>query len=190
LSLEAAWAHILNPGQEKLTLEVSPIGVMATGEVDERIGSQTYRFHYSALCDPDWNLKQLTVERIGHPTAGISLLADGQGKWYNAACEELKALEGCSDVELSASAFTNTIPIRRLNLGENQRAELKVAFVDAYTLGVGVSQQRYTCLHRGESESAYFYEGLATGIRVEIKVDAEGLVLDYPNVFRRNLQRE
>ncbi|HVP23254.1 MAG TPA: putative glycolipid-binding domain-containing protein [Conexivisphaerales archaeon] len=189
MSLEAAWAHILNPGQEKLNLEVSALGVMANGEVDEKIASRPYRFHYSVLCDPDWNLKQLTVERIGHPTTGITLFTDGRGRWYNAACEELKALEGCSDMELSASAFTNTIPIRRLDLSENERAELRVAFVDAYTLGVGVSQQRYTCLRRGESESAYFYEGLATGIRVEIKVDADGLVLDYPNVFRRNLER-
>jgi hypothetical protein len=185
LTLEASWVHIFNPGLEKVELEVSELGVMATGEVEERIGDSSCRFHYTLLCDPSWNVKELIVDRHTPKTGSVDLMSDGLGEWYNAACEEIPVLDGCTEVDLSASAFTNTIPIRRLDLAANQKAELKVAHVDAYSLEIRVSQQRYTCLQRGESESTYYYEGLATGTRVQIQVDANGLILDYPGMFRR-----
>ncbi len=106
-----------------------------------------------------------------------------------AHAEEIPALEGCAEVDLSASAFTNTIPIRRLDLAENQKADLKVAYVDAYSMEVKTAEQRYTCVHRGTSESSYYYEGLAAGQRVVVTVDSDGLILDYPGVFRRTFQK-
>jgi hypothetical protein len=189
LSVEASWVHIFNPGLEKLRLETSVLGVMAYGEVEERIGDVPYRLHYTVICDPEWNVKELTVERHGPRTRSIDVITDGLGKWYTPACEELPAFEGCTDVDLSAAAFTNTLPIRRLNLGENQKVELKVLYVDASTMEMKSTQHRYTCIRQGESESTYYYEDLLTGFRVEIKVDAEGLVLDYPGVFRRTLPK-
>ncbi len=185
MSVEASWVHIFNPGLEKLRLDISVLGVIAFGEVEEKIGDVPYRLHYSVICDPDWNVKELTVERLGPRTRSLDVISDGLGKWRTSASKALPALEGCTDVDLSASAFTNTLPIRRLNLGDNQKVELKVLYVDASTMEMRATQQRYTCIHRGESESTYFYESLLTGFRVEIKVDSEGLVLDYPGVFRR-----
>jgi hypothetical protein len=185
LSVEASWAHIFNPGLEKLTLETSALGVMALGEVEEKIGDVPYRFHYSVMCDPDWNVRELTVEHYGTHTRSLDLISDGLGRWSTPACEELPAFEGCTDVDLSAAAFTNTLPIRRLNLGENQKAELKVLYVEASSMEMMATQQRYTCVRRGESESTYYYENLLTGFRVEIRVDVDGLILDYPGVFRR-----
>jgi hypothetical protein len=65
LSVEASWVHIFNPGLEKVKLETSALGVMADGEVEERIGDVPYRMHYSVICDPEWNVRELTVERHG-----------------------------------------------------------------------------------------------------------------------------
>jgi hypothetical protein len=189
LSSEASWVHIFNPGLEKLRLETSPLGIIAYGEVEERIGDVPYRFHYTVMCDADWNVKEVNLERHGPRTRSVDVVSDGQGKWYTPACEELLAFDGCTDVDLSISAFTNTPPIRRLNLGENQKVELKVLYVDGATMEMRTTEQRYTCLRRGESESTYYHESLLTGFRVEIKVDAEGLVLDYPGVFRRTLPK-
>jgi len=45
--------------------------------------------------------------------------------------------------------------------------------------------QRYTCLERGDDGSLYRYEGLGTGFVTNLPVDPDGLVLDYPDIFRR-----
>ncbi len=186
MSLDASWAHLFNPGVERVRLEVSELGVMAMGEVEERVGPSLLRLHYTILCDPDWNVKEIMVDRHSPQTGSVDLIGDGMGKWYNAACQEIPSLEGCTEVDLSASAFTNTIPIRKLDLAVDQKAELKVVYLDARSMQPKSSTQRYTCVKRLPNESVYYYEGLDTGFRVQLRVDSDGLVMDYPGVFRRN----
>jgi hypothetical protein len=49
------------------------------------------------------------------------------------------------------------------------------------------TRQRYTCLQSGERDGLYRYEdkGLLHGFTADLLVDASGLVLDYPGLFRR-----
>jgi hypothetical protein len=42
--------------------------------------------------------------------------------------------------------------------------------------------QRYTCPKEGE---LYRYESLESDFMADLRVDADGLVLDYPGLFRR-----
>jgi hypothetical protein len=49
-------------------------------------------------------------------------------------------------------------------------------------------QQRYTCLEVTASGGRYRYESLVDGVSrftAELAVDQDGLVLDYPGLFRR-----
>ena len=46
-------------------------------------------------------------------------------------------------------------------------------------------RQRYTCLEARPDGGLYRYEGFSTGFVADLPVDADGLVLDYPGVFRR-----
>ena len=50
-----------------------------------------------------------------------------------------------------------------------------------------VSRQRYTCLERDADGGLYRYEDRGTfrGFTADLPVDADGLVLDYPGIFRR-----
>lgn len=53
---------------------------------------------------------------------------------------------------------------------------------------VEVTQQRYTCLELTSSGGRYRYESLVNGVSsftAELPVDRDGLVLDYPELFRR-----
>jgi hypothetical protein len=47
------------------------------------------------------------------------------------------------------------------------------------------TRQRYTCLELTPEGGRYRYEGLDTGFSREIIVDADGLVIDYPGIWRR-----
>jgi hypothetical protein len=95
------------------------------------------------------------------------------------------ALDGCLDVDLSATPFTNTLPIRRLALAPGWAAEITVVYVDVPALRIGVSRQRYRCLTWGPAGGVYRYENAAGDFAADITVDADGLVVEYPQIARQ-----
>ena len=85
-------------------------------------------------------------------------------------------------MDLPITPFTNTLPIRRLALAAGASAEIDVVYVRAPALSVEVDRQRYTCL---EPMRRYRYEAVDGSFTAEIEVDSRGLVVMYPELFRR-----
>jgi uncharacterized protein len=50
---------------------------------------------------------------------------------------------------------------------------------------VGPERQRYGCLEAQADGGLYRFDALTSGFTAELPVDAEGLVIDYPGLFRR-----
>jgi hypothetical protein len=115
----------------------------------------------------------------------IELLADGEGHWKRGGGESVPELDGCIDVDISATPFTNTLPIRRLGLEPGESEELAVTYVRVPELLVGAERQRYSCLEAQANGELYRFEALPSGFTAELPIDAEGLVIDYPGLFRR-----
>ena len=98
----------------------------------------------------------------------------------------MPALDGCLDVDLSATPFTNTLPIRRLALAPGWATEITVVYVEVPSLRVGVARQRYRCLTWGAGgRRAIAYETAAGDFTADITVDADGLVVEYPQIARQ-----
>jgi len=112
----------------------------------------------------------------------LHLIADGEGNWWDGDDHLIEALRGCVDIDISATPFTNTLPIRRLALAQGEAREILVAYVAVPALAPEPVRQRYTCIEVGQR---YRYESLFRGYVGELLVDADGLVLDYPGTFRR-----
>lgn len=86
-------------------------------------------------------------------------------------------------MDITATPFTNTLPIRRLRLRSGQAETILVAWVEVPALTVVAKPQRYTCLEPGR----YRFEALDSGFTRDIEVDEDGLVRTYPDLFRRVL---
>ena len=72
--------------------------------------------------------------------------------------------------------------MRRAPLAPGERREFLMAWVDGTTLTVTPQRQAYTRL----SERCYLFESLdGSGFKAELPADVDGLVLDYPGLFRR-----
>src|SRR5215203_6431025 len=71
---------------------------------------------------------------------------DGEGHWKRRGGEPMPDLDGCIDVDISATPFTNTLPIRRLGFEPGQSEELTVAYIRVPELLIGPERQRYGCL--------------------------------------------
>ena len=79
------------------------------------------------------------------------------------------------------------MPIRRLGLSAGESAEISVAYIDVPMLEPRPVRQRYHCIRPfGPDSGLYRYEALfRAGSAVEIEVDSDGLVIDYPGSFER-----
>jgi hypothetical protein len=115
-------------------------------------------------------------------TRSLHLETDGQGHWRDGEARPLPELDGCLDIDIWPTPFTNTFPIRRQPLAIGERRAFRMAWVAAPALTVRPMRQGYTRL----AERRYLYENLeGSEFRAEIAVDEDGVVLDYEGVFRR-----
>jgi hypothetical protein len=139
---------------------------------------------YTLRCDAGWRTRELSVSSLSDDGA-LRLAGDGTGHWTGASGERLPALDGCLDVDLTSTVFTNTLPIRRLGMVPSWSEEITVAYVTVPGLALSVARQRYHCLSWAPDGGRYRFEDPVGGFTAEISVDGDGLVIDYPNVARR-----
>ena len=89
-------------------------------------------------------------------------------------------LDGLIDVDLEASACTNTLPIHRLPLPLGELTEAPAAYVRALDLSVARLDQTYRRL----DGRRYDYTSEAD-FRAVLEYDAAGLIVDYPGIAVR-----
>lgn len=173
------WSDWDGTGLEHLSLARAGTGTVVDSLVIGARGGIPYGLRYRLKIDPQWRVHEVLAERVGGP--GLHILSDGQGAWTQADGRALPRLDGCIDVDIAATPFTNTLPIRRLALQEGQVQEVRVAYVPLPDLGLKAADQRYTRI----GDRRYLYEAVASGFAAELEVDEEGIVHDYPDLFKR-----
>jgi hypothetical protein len=72
-----------------------------------------------------------------------------------------------------------------LGLQPGEAAEIRVAFIAIPSLQLSPALQRYTCLAQHPDHSLYRFESPADDFAADIQVDQDGLVVEYPGLFRR-----
>lgn len=169
------WIPETGTGLEHLTLRQTGDGLLAQGAV---IGDDFGAF-YSIRCDTAWRVRHAIVEMAG--VGRLELHADGAGHWQDGQGAPIDALDGCIDIDLTASCFTNTLPSRRLGGALAARQEIVVAWVHLPALRVESARQAYTRL----APHLVHFESLGTGFTAELTVDDDGLVVHYPGLFHR-----
>jgi hypothetical protein len=182
---EVMWSPWEGPGLEHLRLLTSDGGVVANGMVIGLEAGLPFRIGYEVHCDERWRVREV---RAAAPDSGrpvLELLTDGEGHWKRGGGEPIPELDGCIDIDISATPFTNTLPIRRLGLMPGESTDVDVAYIRVPELLVGPERQRYGCLEEQTDGGLYRFEALPSGFNAELPVDAEGLVIDYPGLFRR-----
>ena len=181
-TIVARWQEWSGKGIEHLVLHEGPDRIVAEAVISATVGAYHFAVAYRIECDGGWRVKTMRARVIGADPA-IDLTGDGAGRWRNSTGLALPDLDGAIDVDLSITPFTNTLPIRRLDLAEGQQAEIRVVYLGFPDLNLTIDRQRYTCLKRNQ----YRYESLDSEFTRDIDIDADGLVVTYPGLFRRVL---
>lgn len=176
-TIVARWRGWSGDGIEHLVLDERPDGFAVDSVVVADVG-----LRYRLSCDARWRVRTAQIERVGDGRV-VSLASDGNGAWtIGGDGTALPSVHGAIDIDIAATPFTNTLPIRRLALGAGESAEIVVAYVSVPELRVTAERQRYTCLEPGR---LYRFESLDGDFTRDIEVDADGLVVTYPGLFRR-----
>jgi hypothetical protein len=180
---EVIWRTEDGIGAEHLFLTGGDGGFVADSIVFATREVEPSRTHYRVELDPDWSVRRvsLTVAKAGEPARSLELVSDGRGHWQDRHGTVLPDVDQCIDIDISATPFTNTLPIRRLGLQPDQVAPILVLFIHVPTLEVEPAAQRYTGLAPGLVR----YESSGTDFRRDLTVDDDGLVIEYPGLFTR-----
>ncbi len=170
----ARWQTWDGDGDETVTLRWENEGWTAIGEVGREAVSYVLRITST------WSVSQFLLFRDGDQP-DLWLGTDGAGRWGEVNGAHREDLDGCHDLDLHVTPFTNSLPIRRLQLDVGDTAQIVTAVVDVETLGVIPVQQHYTHVEPGLWRKTH----AKTGVSVDFRVDEYGLVHDEPGLFRR-----
>ena len=183
---EVMWSSRDGPGLGHLRLVVRDSGVVADSMVLGVAEERPFRLAFEVRCDAYWRVRYARVGVPDEPSK-VELLSDGEGTWAMPDGKTVKYLEGCEYVDISETPFTNTLPIRRLGLPPGESADVSVAYFEGSELQPWPEPQRYTCLERSYRGGLYRYLSLDGDFTADLPVDADGLVTDYPGLFKRVL---
>ena len=170
----ARWQTWDEEHTETLTLRWENEGWTAIGEVGRE------KVSYVIRLTATWNVSQFLLFR-DQDEPDLWLGTDGAGRWGEINGAHRPDLDGCHDIDLGCTPFTNTLPIRRLQLDVGDTAEITAAMIDVETLGVVPARQRYEHV----ALQQWHYTNLDSGFEVDLRVDEYGLVHDYPDQYRR-----
>jgi uncharacterized protein len=179
------WQAWTGPGLESLRLVEDADGLRAEGVSIGLSGGSAYTVRYALRFDAGWRVRTLEAWALGEGGAVVALMSDGRGRWTGPDGAHRPALDGCFDVDLPSSVFTNTLPVRRLGMVPGWSEEISVVYVGVPDLAISVARQRYTCLTWGPEGGRYRFEGIGTGFTAELTLDGDGLVVEYPRIARR-----
>jgi len=178
--------NILWSGREYFSLENCLIkpgieGNLITSTIVGYYEEKIYKVDYRIETDAHWHTRVMEIHcSHDHHTFSNLLQADGHGRW---TCNGMPVpeLDGCIDVDIPVTPFTNTLPIRRLQLQYKETREISVVYCDVLARNIGRVAQQYTCL----SDTAYHYQNVPNDFEATIRVDRSGFVVDYPELFVR-----
>lgn len=146
---------------------------------------EVWSVRYTLKLDAGWTARSARV--VGRSRSGAHetrLVGDRSGVWRVDGAPAAE-LDGCPDIDLEGSAFTNALPVHRLGLGVGQSADAPAAYVRALDLSVERLEQRYARLEDEGGHARYAYESPALDFRCVLVYDEHGLLLDYPGIAVR-----
>jgi uncharacterized protein len=175
------WRPVGATGLEHLDLRPQADRIIAESVVIGQRGGKAYGVRYRVVCDASWIVRSLDL--LTTDGRSLAIRSNGAGKWTDLGGRPLQDFDGCTDIDLAGSPFTNTLPIRRLALTSDMGVvELTMLYVPFDTFLPVIDGQRYRCL---DVDRRYRYEAADRSFTADLPVDSDGLVLDYPTLFER-----
>lgn len=166
-------------GLEVETVEHCDVITDATGRhIRGAIVAPAYGLFYTLELDNTGVVRSAVVERTDGKT--LALFADGCGNWTDENAIPCPDLAGCIDIDLWPTPFTNSLPVWRSQWVQDEPQRFAMAWIEADAMTARRNDQFYTKL-----DARHFRFQNTDGFDQVLELDDEGLVTDYPTLFKR-----
>jgi hypothetical protein len=167
--------------QENCLINESASGIEISSTIIGHYEEKIYKIEYQIKTNSYWETVFFKIISLhSNQKLTISFDSDGKGNWTNAG-KPLEPFNGCTDIDIRLTPFTNTLPIRRLRLQPGKTREIQVLYFDLLEEQIMPVRQQYTCI----SATEYHYQNIPNDFEANILVDESGFVVDYPSLFVR-----
>ena len=189
------WRHVDNPLiQNEARVQFHQTGLSASGA---QVG-EGYEATWELSAENNWATQNVVVNVVGDGwERHLELIRSEAGEWTSTTKEsgthpddlpspgivQPADLTTARDCDLGLCPLTNTMPIRRLGLLEENvpKTPLIMAWIDMPSLQVIASDQYYSSI----DSHTVRYASETRGVDVELEVDDDGVVVHYPDMARR-----
>lgn len=145
-----------------------------------------YRVGYKIKMTPKWEtLSFELITQVYDEQKVQRFESNGAGKWTSEG-KPYPNFDGCIDIDIPITPFTNSLPIRRLELSIGETKEIQVAYLDILGKKFSPVRQKYHRLFGRQ----YKYENVPNDFEAVITVDQDCFVVDYPGLFMRTTRKE
>ena len=182
-----AWTSDDQHRLEAVRVVLTDRGMRASGHIVSAAGDP-FGESYTLLVDPEGRTRRLTVQSdSGTGERAMTLSRVPGGQWvadFGSGARTLTQVEAALDIDLLASAFTNSLAIRRLGLHRAVgAATVTVASVGGPDPEVSAVEHLYRTVSADGHGAVIEYTG-PLGER-ELTIDADGFVLHFPGMSDR-----
>ena len=178
LERDLRWQPLDEVGLEHCHVSETADGVAVRSALIGEQDGMPFGAFYEIQLDLDWTFRSLVLRR--HDGRIMRLVSNGEGDWKLDG-RRAPGLEGCVDIDISGTPFTNTLPMRRRRFEPGVPQSFDTAWVGLDTLEPLRDGQIYTQL-----DATHFrYEALDRSFTQVLDVDEHRFVVDYPTLFRR-----
>ena len=126
--ISVLWQRVDMPGHEAVRVYEGEDGWYLDGAAIFSFDGKPCRLEYLIECDSDWITSFATVDGfVGEEVVAIEIEAE-DGVWYLNG-DEIRDVEGCTDIDLNFSPVTNLLPIKRSDLAIGSEASVRAAWL-------------------------------------------------------------
>jgi len=179
--------NLLWTGREYYSLEnclvnTTDIGSEIESTIIGRYDEQIYKVEYKIITNEYWETSRVDIQwrHTNQREQVVFFESDTKGNWTMNG-QPAHKFKGCIDVDIPLTPFTNTLPINRLKLKQDQEHQIQVIYLDLLAQQIMPVRQKYIRL----SDKEYHYENVPNDFEAKIEVDESGFVVDYPSLFVR-----
>ncbi|MDR0229934.1 MAG: putative glycolipid-binding domain-containing protein [Flavobacteriaceae bacterium] len=150
------------------------------GELVGNKNNQVFGVEYQIVVDLQWQTRFFSINSSvankynsisGHKLNHLWIIDEIEYPEFNT----------CLDIDISVTPFTNTLPINRLKLGNLESESIDVLYINPIEDKRLLVKQQYT----KQAENSYYYKNLWSDFDATIEVDTEGIVTNYPKLFKQ-----
>ena len=156
-------------------------GIQVSSSVNGNYEGLEFSAQYNIRINPAWETLKATIQSvINGKERIITVEGDSEGSWLLNG-KPAPQFNGCIDIDIPLTPFTNTLPIRRLKMADQEKQLIKVLYLDVLEQTETALTQQYQRL----SHNKYHYQNVPNDFEAVITIDENGFVVDYPVLFKR-----